>query len=573
VTVSTTLVADALAGLGRLYPWPVEPSDDLDRALDAVAADVAPAAVVRGGWGVAVVVSLIGLPALAFAVGPVVAVPLAAALGLAAAHAVHAAPLALAALSRTRALGDAPALVGRAVLRMRVEPTAERAAAFAARTGRGPLAERLAEHVRRARGTSRTGLDSFATEWADEFPALERAAGLVEAAAAAPPGERERTLDRALAAVLDGTRERVASFSAAVRGPATAVYAFGVLLPVALVGLLPAARVSGIRVGVGAFVAVYDVLLPVALLGACAWLLVRRPVAFPPPAVDRSHPDVPDRRLVAVAGGTLAALLASLLAGRVVAPWAGAVAAAGVGPGVALLVRHRPVETVRSRVEAVEADLDDALYLVGRRVAEGRAVEAALAAAAAEVSGETGDLLADAVEGTRRTRAGLDEAFLGEHGALAELPSPRARGAAALLALAAREGWPAGDALVALADHLGELRELEREARRELAALTGTLRNTGTVFAPVVAGATVALADGIRETGASGLEAAPPLPTAALGPAVGAYVLLLSVALTALATGLERGLDRSLLAYRVGVVLPTAALSYLAAFVASGLLL
>jgi len=40
-----------------------------------------------------------------------------------------------------------------------------------------------------------------------------------------------------------------------------------------------------------------------------------------------------------------------------------------------------------------------------------------------------------------------------------------------------------------------------------------------------------------------------------------------------LATGLERGFDRTLVAYRVGIALPTATATYLVAFVGAEMLL
>jgi hypothetical protein len=116
-----------------------------------------------------------------------------------------------------------------------------------------------------------------------------------------------------------------------------------------------------------------------------------------------------------------------------------------------------------------------------------------------------------------------------------------------------------------MADHVDDLQRVEREARRELASVTGTLRNTAGVFGPLVGGATVALADGMA-TGTLG----EPLPTAALGLAVGGYVLLLAAILAALATGLERGFDRALVGYRVGLALLSAVGSFLAGFVGAG---
>lgn len=576
----------AVRGLARLSPRSPDPDGEVATAVAFLEWAVEPEDVLRAGDGAAAAVALLGLPALALAppgVRPAVALLVVlAAVGVA--YATWAVPTLLATARRTAALGAAPRLVSRAVLRMRVEPTAEAAAAFAAR-GEGPLAASLRGHVRRAEGTPRTGLGAFAEEWCEPFPALRRAVLLVEAAAAAGPAERERTLDRALDAVLGGTRERAASFAAELRGPATAVYAFGVLLPLALVAVLPAAHVAGLPVGLPVVVAVYDLLLPVGLVCATAWLLARRPLAFPPRRVDRSHPDVPDRRWPPLAAG-LGAGSAGWVAAMIVLPaWTRPVAAAGFGAGAALSVHYRPVRRVRERVRDVEAGLADALYLVGRRAHEGTAVERAVELAAEETGGATGEVFAAAARRGRTLRVGVEEAFLGRHGALATVPSPRARAAAGLLAVAAREGRPAGAAVVSMADHLEDLRTVEREARREVRRVTATLGNTAAVFAPLVGGATVALADRLAGTGlgtgmagaagsagpagSTGAAATATVPTPALGLAVGTYVLVLSVLLTALATGLERGLDRALVGYRAGLALVSATAVYLTAFAAA----
>ena len=282
-----------------------------------------------------------------------------------------------------------------------------------------------------------------------------------------------------------------------------------------------------------------------------------------------------------------------------VVPWGAPLAAAGLGAGAGLVVHVRPVVRVHRRIRDVEAGLDDALYLVGRRIANGESVERAVADAGEELSGATADVFADAAGVGRRLRVGVRESFLGDHGALDAVPSPRARSAGALLALAGREGRPAGRAVVDTAEQLSELRTLEREARRELTSITRTLANTGAVFAPLVAGATVALAAGIPSVGgadasatsttgataAAGAGAAdalgvgstaasgsaaigasvPPIPE--LGVVVGVYALTTAALLTGLSTALARGLDRTLLAYRVGGALLLATPTYLLAFV------
>jgi hypothetical protein len=373
-----------------------------------------------------------------------------------------------------------------------------------------------------------------------------------------------------MTAVREGTRDRMAAFVATIRSPATGVYAVGVFLPLALVGVLPAARVAGIRVPVGSLALVYDVLLPLGLGVATVWLLTRRPVTFPPPRVGHDHPDVRDRRWLGVAVGVAGGLAAAWVAGRVVDPWVRPVAGVGVAVGVALVVGYGPVRRVRQRVRAVEDGLPDALYLVGRRVMAGEAVESAVAAAGSELPGPTGSTFATAAGVQRRLRVGLRDAFLGEYGALADLPSSRVRSAAARRALAAREGRPAGGAIVAMADQLDELARMEREARRELSTVTETLGHTAALFAPLVGGTTVALAARMARHGSATAATGDPFAAGALGQVVGAYVLLEAGLLTTLATGLEQGLERSLVGYRVGVALLAATATYLAAVAVAG---
>ena len=472
----------------------------------------------------------------------------------------------VAAARRSRSLGSAPTLVSRAVLRARLEPTAEAAASFAAETD-GPLGERLAAHVRRAEGTPRSGLGTFAATWREPFPAFHRALSLVDAAAAAPDGERHRTLDHAMDAILEGTRERAADAADALAGPVTAVYAFGVLLPLALVGVLPAAAAAGVHATLPAVVLLYDVVLPIGLCGAGMWLLANRPVAFPPARVDREL--VGDTRGPALLAGATGATAAFAVAMAFLPVWCWPLAAVGVGTGVALLVWCRPVVEVRNRTAELEGVLPDALYLVGRRVSAGVAVERAVAEAARELDGVGREVFEAAARRQRQLGVDVETAFVGEYGALEAVPSRRAESAARLLGVAAAAGAPAGRALAETADHLDSLRRVERDARRDLGRVTATLGNTAAFFGPLVGGATVALADGIGT--ADALDGSPPA-TAGLGLAVGVYVLLMAVVLTALATGLDRGFDRATVGYRVGGALCAATASYLLAFHASGLL-
>jgi Flp pilus assembly protein TadB len=556
--------------LARCWPVAVTVDDDLVRAVGFLGWETGARTVASAGAAGAVLLALAGLAVQVIVGGPIGLAAAALGLGLGALAArVDRLVVCLAKIRRANALGAAPALVTRLTLRMQLTPAPEAAARFGADASRGPLADSLAGHVRRTANGPESGLGSFGREWTPFAPSLERACGLIESASREPPGERADTLARARETVLEGVQDRTAAFAASIRGPVSALYAFGVLLPLALAALLPALDAAGVPASLSLLVLVYDVCLPVGLVGASAWLLAKRPIAFRPARVPRSHPAVWSTLAHAGAASLAAALAANWLVGRLVAPWAGSLAAVGAAVGVALIVAFQPMQSVRDEVAEIEGGLPDALSLIGRRVDGGTATEAAITAVATEVPGPTGDLLATAADRQRRLGVDLRTAFDGPNGTLVSVPSERAESAAALLAVSAREGRPAGEGLTAMGDHLRALDEGEREARRAVAQVTNTLSNTAAVFGPLVGGATVALAAAMGSTGPIGGTVA----TADLGLAVGAYVLVLAAVLTALATGLTDGLDRSLIGYRVGLAVLAATATYLVAFVGAGLLI
>ncbi|WP_128225420.1 type II secretion system F family protein [Halobacteriaceae bacterium SHR40] len=561
-----------LESLARLYPEDVDPGEDLRLALDFLDWPITAADVVRAGYVLGAIVGML-------CVAPAVLVPskfrvvvflAAVSLGLLTTHTVHTGPKLWATARRTRALGATPDLVARTVLSMRLSPTPERAAVFTARTGEGRLANSLEKHVRQTRHTARSGLAAFGDAWADLFPALRRSVALVTAAGNAAEHDRGRLLDQALTVVMDGTRDQMQSFGAQVRTPATALYAFGVLLPTALVALLPAAGAAGVGVTPLSVVVLYNVVLPGILVGAGIWLLARRPVAFPPPDVTTEQTGVTDWRRLALAVGAFGTVAGWLIGTSILPSWGPPILAVGLGAGLWLWLRYRPIVSVYGRIRDVEESLPDALSLVGRRVANGRAVETAIDQAADELDGEAGEMLADGATRQRQLQIGVHEAFLGRHGALEQLPSPRVRGSIALLALAAREGRPAGSALLSLAEHVEDLQTIEQEARHSLAHVCRTLQSTGMVFAPMVAGSTVALAEGI---GGQTLLGGSGQSLVWLGGPVGVYVLFLAAFLTALATGLTRGLDQSLVGYRAGRALVCAGITYTVSYLLVGILI
>ncbi|MFC6785241.1 hypothetical protein [Halobaculum halobium] len=595
------LVYPAVTSAARTWPdrggdW-IDPDDDLARACaffdlpvdaDEIAAAAATVAVLVGVCGFTVALAwarfvgtMAGTLSGLFAVGVAVAV------GWIGYSGLRLAPVVAAAVARTRAVADATTVVSAIALSLRLTPVPERAVRFAATSGTSQLHRSLAAHADRAAltGAVDAGLSAFAAEWHEWFPALDRSVSLLLAAADAEEGrDRTRLLDRAVAAVEGDLRHRAASFAGDLRAPVTGLYAFGVLLPLALVGTLPAAVAAGVSIPAWGFATTYVLVLPAALAVAAGRLLLRRPVALPAPRIDATHPAVPDRRALALLAGATAAVAGWFVAPVVVSGWASPVLAVGVGVGTGAWVHLHPRREVRRTVEERDRGLSDALTLVGRRVADGEAVERALPAVAASLTGPTANAFTEASR--RQSALGVPVAvalagdgapFAPERGA-----GGRAAGAVIGITAAATEGRPAGDALVAHADRLDALAAAERAGRRELAAVTGTLRDTAALFGPLVGGATVALAarldrlggfDGVESAGGGAVAGeAAGLSASLVGPVVGVYVLTLAATLTALATGLERGLDPTVVGYRVGIALVTASGAFVVGHVAVAML-
>lgn len=473
------------------------------------------------------------------------------------------APTVLDRFARSRAIGVGPTLFAFTILSLRLTPSLERAADHAADAVGGRLGRSLASHRRSTTDGSRA-FQAFAGEWEDLAPSFGRAVSLLRVAVDTPAENRPEILTNALEAVLEGSRERVTEFGAAIRGPAMGIYAFGVMLPLALVGLLPVFGATGSGVSLLLLGAIYDVLLPAGLVLASLWLAAKRP-AVAGPSFDRELLERAAPLPQSVAAGLLLAGVSWLGVPLVFPAWTRGIVALGTGGGVVLIISLSPVRTRQEYIETLESGLPDALAIAGRELAEGKPVEVAIATVADRLQGPAGDCFEHAARTRRRLGITVEEAFTGEYGTLSDVPSQRATTASSLLARAGEHGRPGGETVVSVGEYLGRLQQVEREARRELAQTTSTLRQTAVVFAPVIAGVTVALATGMERLEAPGNA----IDVSTLGQLVGIYVLLLGIILPTLAVILARGFDPVRIGYRVGAALLTAGVLYPVAFLAA----
>lgn len=485
------------------------------------------------------------------------------ALAILAGYGTWIAPDAIETYRRRTAVGATPEIVAYAVLQARLTPSLERAAAFVGAQSDGLLARDIAA-IGTGATTGRDGWEAVAAEWSAYDETFPRAVSLLAAGIESTQPARDELLDRALDTALAGTRDRVATFVSTIRAPASGIFAFGVMLPLALVGLLPVAASAGVGVTPALIAVLYDALIPLGLIVASAWLAGRRPAISRPPADARSLHS-PRSTPLTVVVGFVAGAVAGGVAFLTMPPWTVGAVVPSIALGTGLVYWFEPLRARRKRVDEIESGMPDAVSLVGHRLATGEPLETALSAVGDRLTGETATVFREGTRIHRRLRVTVSEAFSGPAGSLASIRSPRAETAVALLVAAARNGATGGETLVSVASHLRDLDDLEREARRDLARTTDTLGQTAVVFAPAIAGVTVALATGMGSLGDTGQS----VPIPALGLAIGGYVLALAVVLPALSVVLERGLDVPIVGHRVGIALLTSSAIYPVTFLAA----
>ncbi len=492
-----------------------------------------------------------------------------------------------AAYMKVHSLGDVPEVISYIVMAMKLSPNIELALKFAASNSNRQLAKDVKKLMwglqARAYDSLDAALGAFAEEWGGYSEHFKRAVFLIKSAAdERDEAMRTITLNRALDVVLAGTKGLMQSFSSALHSPTLILYSIFVMVPLALVAMLPAAAIVGLRVNSLELALLYDGLFPLATLVYAHSILMKRPAAFTPPDIPAIKQGLPRWAwaIIACAGGAAAASPYFFPAGL---PVAGSIFLAwGVTAAISIycLGVYTPYKKLRDDLKMMEEEFADSLFILGRRISEGRSPEDGFAYTAAMTAGTSvGKAYARAAYNIRCLRTTLSDAVLSpEYGAFSDVYSDRIRATVGMLVESSvKSGEIAGSSVVRLADHLKELQSIEDDVRKMLYTMTSMLKTTCMVFAPFIGGITLALSRSVSEVVArtmAGLSEMPegareyfPMMPEFSAPLVssdefvliiGLYVIMLVVILLRFVDGIEHGDDRYEFMYSVGAVLPVA---------------
>lgn len=479
---------------------------------------------------------------------------------------------------RNRALGRLPEAINYLVMSMRLTPSLDRAIDFAAENLDEPVASAMKRilwnvYMRKHHSIEESFI-SFSYEWGDWNEDFKRALYAIRAA------ELERTqeglnrgLEKASDIILTGTKQTMETYTAKLSGPTFILFAMGILLPMILGSMLPMMSVGGMSIGPVQLVLLMDVAFPMISFGYAYSILGNRPGTTPPPNIVAKS----GNRTVIVWAVLVAALMLPLALPQLakVFGWGYLPILWALGGAVSVytFLTARDMKRRRDEVKKLEDELPDALFQLGSRISEGKAIEAALERTCETMKGTAiAALFHRMARILQMTRTSLDEALFGKSGILKDHPSRILRATMrTVVEVVKKDAVTAGQTIVGLSNHLRDMRKVEHEIRTKLSQVMGMMTSTALIFAPVVLGVTSALyfvmshvMEGLKGVSAAGFSfgGGPIVPFESFTFILGVYLFLTVLVITYFVSGMKEGDDAVELRYQIGRTMPVALLIY-----------
>lgn len=513
-----------------------------------------------------------------------------------------------------RSLGDIPEILSYLVMYLKLVPNLENSVMFAASESSTTLAGDLRKlvwdmEIRLYHGID-DALTDFALRWGRWSEYFKRSLHLIRSSLQQKDeASRIITLDRALDVSLEGTKETMNQFANRLHQPTVILYSIGIMIPLSLVAMLPAAGLVGVQITIIQIFLLYDVLLPLFIFLYTRKILLLRPAAFHPCTIPSKHPDLmflnkKKQLFIAILSGSIVAspgvvflVLPVIFSSGTPSDLIGFIAdpqglntffpvtlffiwALATSVSLYCIPVYHPYKKIRDEIKQMEQEFSDALYILGKRLSEEKSPEESFAYAASAMKGS---LISEVFRQTSYNLIALhtnlhDALYSTEYGSLQHIYSDRIKAIFSLFVEGTKKSQNAVSAsLIRIADHLKQLQEVEKKITDMLYELTTTLRSTVTMFAPLIAGVTLAITllisqilESITLTNSS--ESVNGLPLSVPGMSqtfmmenirpeyfvlvIGIYLIELVVLLTWFTNGLSEGDEKATFMYSLGRIMP-----------------
>ena len=530
-------------------------------------------------------------------------------------------PLYIARLRKLKILGQGPLGILYLVIAMDVTPNLESSVAFAAKNMPDPMGRifKLLLWLVETRTVPdmEEAINWYSTRIREWAPHIAEGLYLVAGSMREVGNVRERTLEKAVTVVLDGTKKMMEDFARGLGLPVMATNAFGIMLPVLLLVMLPIASVfmSTSNIGPVMFL-IYDFILPLLLGLIIIFILGKRPGSLSeikyrktkfrvnllgvkfnalPVMVVTAFAFTALQLALIVANPTI---LFPVVQGSMTSPSVltmPIIIAIGVPVGLYYLSWAQENQEMKKKIADLEREFASGLYQLGNTMNQGVPLEQAMEDVADRMKGSETEVFFRTATSRMKTlgwpleRVLFDE----EHGIMKEFPSNLIRNIMYIVLRSAEKGpKSASITAISVSKYLKVMQEVKDKINDMLSDSVSSIKFQGLFLIPIITGTIVGLGEitsnllvrigqqisGITQMGAvSGigyvgdfLNIQGALQPSYLQIVVGIYVLMGCILLGLFVGGLQEGWDRMAMYANIGSVVLGGTLIYTlsAAFVA-----
>ncbi len=442
-------------------------------------------------------------------------------------------PKRLANRGRIKALGYAPEIVAYLIIPLKQNPNLESAVKFAAEHGEGRMADDLKGILWDVwAGKYRSvgeALPVLGHRWGEDIKGFEDAMYAIRTSQIEKSESRRLdTLDRALEAILQGTRKKFEDFINNLRLPTMILFAGGALFPLTIIILLPMIPFMGLDAGTPGNLFIGLMLIVSGIFLFSDYILGKRPAAFKPIDIPDGYPGLPapGRMILFGMEGSVwkislgVACAISLLSMPYLLGVSNPIAdglntlpvIAGVCVGVWLYMRGNSLSKkgVRDSLKKTEDDTIEAAFQLGNRLITGMSAEEAFVRVAGMMSPPKGsitgsrisEILERAIRNIRYLNMGLEDSLFDKRkGALKDIYSGMVNSVFRVFTITMKKGIKtASEAIIVAANHIREIRRVENELRDKLAYTTSMIRVTAVIINPVICALAVYISDIFSKT-------------------------------------------------------------------------
>ena len=530
-------------------------------------------------------------------------------------------PLYIAKLRKLKILGQAPLSLLYLVIAMEVTPNLESSVAFAAKNMPDPMG-RIFKHLlwlveTRKIPDMEQALTWYSTKIREWAPHVAESLYLIAGSMREGGDMRTRTLNKSVTTVLDGTKKIMEDFARSLDLPVMATNAFGIMLPVLMLVMLPIVSVFSNAMNVGpAMLLIYDFILPLSLGTIIIYILGQRPGSLSEIKYKKTRYKVKmfgktfnALPLMILTGSifltlqiTIIILNPSVLSATVMGDTAHAstmtmpiILALGIPFGLFFMSWAQENQEIKKRVSNLEREFASALYQLGNVMSQGIPLEQAMEDVSKRMKGsETETFFMTATSRMKTIGWPLEKILFDEkNGLMNSFPSNLIRNIMMVIFKSADKGpKSASMTAISVSKYLKVMDDVKNKIDDLLAESTSSIKFQGMLLIPIITGTIVGLGEitsnllvqigkqitSITQMGAASgtgfvsdlLNVQGAIQPSYLQLIVGIYVVLTCIVLGVFVGGLQEGWDKMTMFLNIGQITLWGSITYVAtaAFVA-----